>query len=72
MDSIPGNGAKNLVFSNDHFITLISMVKNPRLLPEMVHFLPSEDLSNRLLVHCVKSAEKKTFACSSEILKELK
>ena len=27
MDSIRGNGAKNLVFSNHNFITLISMVK---------------------------------------------
>lgn len=29
MDSIRGNGAKNLVFSNHNFITLISMVKYP-------------------------------------------
>ena len=69
MDSIPGNGAKNLVFSNDHFITLISMVKNPRLLPEMVHFLPSEDLSNRLLVHCVKSAEKSRLLVAAKYSK---
>ena len=41
-----------------------------RLVPTRVHFLPSDDLSNRLLVHCVKSAKIKTFASSSEIHKE--
>ena len=44
----------------------------PSFAAGMLHFLPSEDLSNRLLLHCMKSTKKKTFACNSEIRKELK